>query len=290
LQEIVSLLGGANIEELKKENQTLKEDLELLSRRKQQLEVENNELRQHVPINQEPDAKTKQHLVSEPSVDKQDPKAEKRRAFEFFSLPLDASSQDICLKYNSLKKELLKFLDCSPKRLRAICEERLKALEEAFHLIFPEKKKLEEQEIWAANEVFQLPAGTSREAIERSYEELKRVCLGATKSSDPSIKEAATQELERLEDAFLILTPKLEQGSGTEVVMPQMGESILEGTITKWFKQVGDRVERDEPLFEISTDKVDAEIPSPAGGILREILFVEGDTVPINETVAIIRG
>ena len=57
----------------------------------------------------------------------------------------------------------------------------------------------------------------------------------------------------------------------TDVVMPQMGESIVEGTITKWLKKVGDRIEKDEPLFEISTDKVDAEIPSPAAGILTEI-------------------
>src|SRR5687767_364014 len=68
----------------------------------------------------------------------------------------------------------------------------------------------------------------------------------------------------------------------TEVVMPQMGESIAEGTITKWLKKVGDRVERDEPLFEISTDKVDAEIPSPAAGTLTEIRFKEGDTVETN--------
>lgn len=76
----------------------------------------------------------------------------------------------------------------------------------------------------------------------------------------------------------------------TEVVMPQMGESIAEGTITKWFKQVGDRVERDEPLFEISTDKVDAEIPSPGAGTLTEIRFKEGDTVEINTTVAVLDG
>jgi pyruvate dehydrogenase E2 component (dihydrolipoamide acetyltransferase) len=76
----------------------------------------------------------------------------------------------------------------------------------------------------------------------------------------------------------------------TEVVMPQMGESIAEGTITKWLKQVGDRVERDEPLFEISTDKVDAEIPSPAAGTLTEIRFKEGDTVEINTPVAVIDG
>jgi 2-oxoglutarate dehydrogenase E2 component (dihydrolipoamide succinyltransferase) len=76
----------------------------------------------------------------------------------------------------------------------------------------------------------------------------------------------------------------------TEVVMPQMGESIAEGTITKWLKQVGDHVDRDEPLFEISTDKVDAEIPSPAAGTLTEIRFKEGDTVEINTTVAVLDG
>jgi 2-oxoglutarate dehydrogenase E2 component (dihydrolipoamide succinyltransferase) len=72
--------------------------------------------------------------------------------------------------------------------------------------------------------------------------------------------------------------------------MPQMGESIAEGTITKWMKQVGDHVERDEPLFEISTDKVDAEIPSPAAGTLTEIRFKEGDTVEVNTTVAVLDG
>jgi 2-oxoglutarate dehydrogenase E2 component (dihydrolipoamide succinyltransferase) len=72
--------------------------------------------------------------------------------------------------------------------------------------------------------------------------------------------------------------------------MPQMGESIAEGTITKWLKQVGERVERDEPLFEISTDKVDAEIPSPAAGTLTEIRFKEGETVEINTTVAVLDG
>ena len=71
-----------------------------------------------------------------------------------------------------------------------------------------------------------------------------------------------------------------------DVVMPQMGESIVEGTLTKWLKKVGDRVERDEPLFEISTDKVDTEIPSPASGVLTEILVQEGATVAINTVVA----
>ncbi|MGI9168317.1 MAG: 2-oxoglutarate dehydrogenase, E2 component, dihydrolipoamide succinyltransferase [Pyrinomonadaceae bacterium] len=76
----------------------------------------------------------------------------------------------------------------------------------------------------------------------------------------------------------------------TEVVMPQMGESIAEGTITKWLKQVGERVERDEPLFEISTDKVDAEIPSPAAGTLTEVRFKEGETVEVNIVVAVLDG
>ncbi len=76
----------------------------------------------------------------------------------------------------------------------------------------------------------------------------------------------------------------------TEVVMPQMGESIAEGTITKWLKNVGDHVDRDEPLFEISTDKVDAEIPSPAAGTLTEVRFKEGETVEVNTVVAMLDG
>ena len=79
-------------------------------------------------------------------------------------------------------------------------------------------------------------------------------------------------------------------GPGTEVLMPQMGESITEGTITKWLKKVGDTVQRDEPIFEISTDKVDAEIPSPVAGTLSEIKVEEGKTVTINTVVAIIGG
>src|SRR4051812_14052343 len=71
-----------------------------------------------------------------------------------------------------------------------------------------------------------------------------------------------------------------------DVPMPQMGESIAEGTVSKWLKKPGDKVERDEPLLEISTDKVDAEIPSPAAGTLAEILVNEGQTVPVNSVVA----
>ena len=74
----------------------------------------------------------------------------------------------------------------------------------------------------------------------------------------------------------------------TDVIMPQMGESIFEGTITKWLKKPGDTVQRDEPLFEISTDKVDAEIPSPASGVLTEVKIAEGNTVQINTVVGVI--
>ena len=74
----------------------------------------------------------------------------------------------------------------------------------------------------------------------------------------------------------------------TPVLMPQMGESIAEGTIVRWIKKVGDAVDRDEPLFEISTDKVDAEIPAPAAGVLTEIKVKEGETVAVNSVVATI--
>src|ERR671920_1968298 len=76
----------------------------------------------------------------------------------------------------------------------------------------------------------------------------------------------------------------------TNVVMPQMGESIAEGTIVRWIKKIGEPVDRDEPLFEISTDKVDAEIPAPAAGVLTDIRVKEGETVPVNSVVAVIGG
>jgi len=85
--------------------------------------------------------------------------------------------------------------------------------------------------------------------------------------------------------------PQASETSGaTEVVMPQLGESIFEGTITQWFKKAGDAVEKDEPLFEVSTDKVDAEIPSTVSGILREIRVAAGETVEVNTVVAVIGG
>ncbi len=82
--------------------------------------------------------------------------------------------------------------------------------------------------------------------------------------------------------------PSAAAGKAADVIMPQMGESIFEGTITKWLKKPGEKVERDEPLFEISTDKVDAEIPAPASGVLQEIKVAEGKTVPIQTVVAVI--
>ena len=72
----------------------------------------------------------------------------------------------------------------------------------------------------------------------------------------------------------------------TEVVMPQMGESITEGTIVKWHKKPGERIDRDEPLFEITTDKVDTEVPAPAAGVLEQILVQEGETVAVGTVVA----
>src|ERR1041385_1283312 len=76
----------------------------------------------------------------------------------------------------------------------------------------------------------------------------------------------------------------------TDVIMPQMGESIFEGTLTKWLKKPGEKVTRDEPPFEISTDKVDAEIPAPASGVLSEIKVQAGQTVQVNTVVGVIGG
>ena len=86
------------------------------------------------------------------------------------------------------------------------------------------------------------------------------------------------------------IPPPAPETAGTDILMPQMGESITEGTITKWLKNIGDTVARDEPIFEISTDKVDAEIPSPVAGTLTEIRVKEGATVTINTVVAVIGG
>ena len=73
-----------------------------------------------------------------------------------------------------------------------------------------------------------------------------------------------------------------------EITLPQLGETVTEGTITKWFKKVGDTVALDEPLFEVSTDKVDTEVPSPISGVLTEIRVAEGDTVPVGTVIAVV--
>jgi len=107
-----------------------------------------------------------------------------------------------------------------------------------------------------------------------------------------SVTPAAATQAARDEAATAAATAPApsDAGPGTDVLMPQMGESITEGTITKWLKKVGDTVARDEPIFEISTDKVDAEIPSPVAGTLSEIKVQEGATVTVNTIVAVIGG
>ena len=117
-----------------------------------------------------------------------------------------------------------------------------------------------------------------------------------TPGSSPAKTETATAPAADSATPAAVDTPATQGnapttgGPGTEVLMPQMGESITEGTITKWLKKVGDTVQRDEPIFEISTDKVDAEIPSPVAGVLSEIKVPEGSTVTINTVVAVIGG
>jgi 2-oxoglutarate dehydrogenase E2 component (dihydrolipoamide succinyltransferase) len=110
--------------------------------------------------------------------------------------------------------------------------------------------------------------------------------------SDPQEKSTVPKTPETEAPKVQLAPPQVPQvvAGGIEIVMPQMGESIFEGTITKWLKKVGDPVQKDEPLFEISTDKVDAEIPSPTEGVLTEIKFPEGATVDVNTVVAVIGG
>src|SRR5438270_165713 len=120
---------------------------------------------------------------------------------------------------------------------------------------------------------------------------------GASSPASPAEAETAAEPAADTAAPAAVDTPAATQenppttgGPGTEVLMPQMGESITEGTITKWLKKVGDTVQRDEPIFEISTDKVDAEIPSPVAGVLSEIKVPEGSTVTINTVVAVVGG
>ena len=104
----------------------------------------------------------------------------------------------------------------------------------------------------------------------------------------PIVEESKPAPVETAQPATASTNSEASTEGATEVVMPQMGESITEGTITKWYKQVGDAVERDEPLFEISTDKVDAEIPSPIAGTLLAVNNQEGETVEVGKIVALI--
>jgi 2-oxoglutarate dehydrogenase E2 component (dihydrolipoamide succinyltransferase) len=106
----------------------------------------------------------------------------------------------------------------------------------------------------------------------------------------PAAADTASRDAAAEKEALAPVSSSGTAGPGTDVLMPQMGESITEGTITKWLKKVGDTVQRDEPIFEISTDKVDAEIPSPIAGTLTEIKVPEGSTVGINTVVAVIGG
>ena len=144
-----------------------------------------------------------------------------------------------------------------------------------------------------------IPEGTTVQinTVVCTIDEAGSASTAAAPVSSPAKSEtAATPAADSAAPAALD-TPATAQGNtpttggpGTEVLMPQMGESITEGTITKWLKKVGDTVQRDEPIFEISTDKVDAEIPSPVAGVLTEIKVAEGATVTINTVVAVIGG
>jgi pyruvate dehydrogenase E2 component (dihydrolipoamide acetyltransferase) len=130
-----------------------------------------------------------------------------------------------------------------------------------------------------------------------TIDEAGSASVSVTPAASPAKAETAAAPAADTATSAAIDTPAAVQdnapttgGPGTEVLMPQMGESITEGTITKWLKKVGDTVQRDEPIFEISTDKVDAEIPSPVAGVLSEIKVPEGSTVTINTVVAVIGG
>jgi 2-oxoglutarate dehydrogenase E2 component (dihydrolipoamide succinyltransferase) len=144
-----------------------------------------------------------------------------------------------------------------------------------------------------------IPEGTTVQinTVVCTIDEAGSASTAAAPVSSPAKSETAATPAADSATPAALDTPAAAQGNppttggpGTEVLMPQMGESITEGTITKWLKKVGDTVQRDEPIFEISTDKVDAEIPSPVAGVLSEIKVAEGATVTINTVVAVIGG
>jgi pyruvate dehydrogenase E2 component (dihydrolipoamide acetyltransferase) len=132
---------------------------------------------------------------------------------------------------------------------------------------------------------------TQSVAKRRQRVDFPQSCSGTARLTAPHHFHPATRY-----NIQLLQTPRKIAGAlrkeimPTDIIMPQMGESIVEGTITKWLKKPGDKVQRDEPLFEISTDKVDAEIPAPATGILQEIKVTEGTTVGVNTVVGTIAG
>ena len=132
-------------------------------------------------------------------------------------------------------------------------------------------------------------AATPASAAPAKEESAESPVAASNKASDSTPAKPAAQA-PAAKEAVAVQPSSGGGGGGTDVTMPQMGESIFEGTITKWLKQVGDSIQRDEPLFEISTDKVDAEIPAPASGILSEIKVQAGATVQINTVVAVIGG
>jgi pyruvate dehydrogenase E2 component (dihydrolipoamide acetyltransferase) len=134
-------------------------------------------------------------------------------------------------------------------------------------------------------------ASTPATTVDAKKEATQEAVATAPEKANEPVPAPAASKSEPVPPAASPSAPAPAQSTGgTDVVMPQMGESIFEGTITKWLKKVGDTVARDEPLFEISTDKVDAEIPSPAAGVLTDIKVPEGSTVEINTIVAVIGG
>ncbi len=141
----------------------------------------------------------------------------------------------------------------------------------------------------AINEVVAIVAGTAEEAKPAPSSPAKTPAA-KPEPAQAAAPEAVAPSAPPQAPAPTKQAPKAQSAPPQVVVMPQMGESIFEGTITKWLKKVGDSVARDEPLFEISTDKVDAEIPSPVAGLLTEIKAEEGATVAINSVVAVIGG
>jgi pyruvate dehydrogenase E2 component (dihydrolipoamide acetyltransferase) len=152
--------------------------------------------------------------------------------------------------------------------------------------------------IGEASEAEATPAQQTSESVEQSSQfELKGGVLGQPIQDTQISQVQQIQQVARVEQTSQaqqvssqqVQATKISQPSNEiEVVMPQMGESIAEGTVTKWLKKIGDRIEKDEPLLEISTDKVDAEVPAPASGVLLKINVQESQTVPVGTVIAVI--